>query len=104
MPPPSSPSIPSPSRNKTIHRDSTIPRTNVQEIIPDRRHPRNRKTFEGNQTNRRLISFKVSGRSFQGRFLAMPPAWVELSKKQPIETKAVESLKEIEVAVGPIPF
>jgi hypothetical protein len=37
--------------------------------------------------------FEVSGRSFQGRFFAGPPAWVELTKKQFIETKAVESLK-----------
>jgi hypothetical protein len=54
-------------------------------------------TFEGNQSNRRLISFKVSGRSFQYRtaFFTTSPVWVELVKKQPIETKAVESLKEI---------
>jgi hypothetical protein len=52
-------------------------------------------TFGENQTNRRLISFNVSGRSFQKRFFAMSPVWVEWTKKQPIETKAVESLKEI---------
>ncbi|MDR1611304.1 MAG: hypothetical protein LBT97_00810, partial [Planctomycetota bacterium] len=52
-------------------------------------------TFEGNQTNRCLISFKVSGHSFQPRFFATSRVWVELTKKQPIETKAVESLKEI---------
>jgi hypothetical protein len=42
-----------------------------------------------------LISFKILGRSFQSRFFAMSPTWVELTKKQPIETKAVGSLKEI---------
>ncbi|MDR1613184.1 MAG: hypothetical protein LBT97_10460, partial [Planctomycetota bacterium] len=51
--------------------------------------------FEGNQTNRCLISFKVSGRSFQPRFFATSQVWVELTKEQPIETKAVESLKGI---------
>jgi hypothetical protein len=52
-------------------------------------------TFKENQTNRCLISFKVSGHSFQLRFFATSRVWVELTKKQPIETKAVESLKEI---------
>jgi hypothetical protein len=60
--------------------------------IPGRGYPW---TFEGNQTNRCLISFKVSGRSFQLRFFAMSRVWVELTKKQPIEAKAVEFLKEI---------
>jgi hypothetical protein len=41
-------------------------------------------TFEGNQTNRCLISFKVSGHSFQRRFFAPSPVWVELTKNQPI--------------------
>jgi hypothetical protein len=48
-------------------------------------------TFKGNQSNRRLVSFEVSGRSFQNRFFAMSPARVELTKKQPVETKAAES-------------
>jgi hypothetical protein len=49
------------------------------------------RTFGGNQSEVRLISSKVSGRSLQRRFFAMSPAWVELTKKQLIETKAVES-------------
>jgi hypothetical protein len=52
-------------------------------------------TFEGNQTNRRLISFKVSGSSFQSRFFCNVAGLGRVDEKQPIETKSVESLKEI---------
>jgi hypothetical protein len=58
-------------------------------------------TFEGNQSDRRLISFTVSGRSFQSRFFPMSPAWVELTKKQSVETKAVESLSGLLEKIGP---
>jgi hypothetical protein len=50
-------------------------------------------TFEGNQTTRRLISFKVSGRSFQGRFFARSPAWVELTKKPQTSLKRKAKFK-----------
>ncbi|MDR1611495.1 MAG: hypothetical protein LBT97_01800, partial [Planctomycetota bacterium] len=38
---------------------------------------------------------KFQGVRFNHAFLATSRVWVELTKKQPIETKAVESLKEI---------
>jgi hypothetical protein len=42
-------------------------------------------TFEGNQSNRRLIFFKVSGHSFQRRFFATSPVWVEVTKSGHLE-------------------
>jgi hypothetical protein len=37
------------------------------------------------QTNHRLISFKVSGRSFPRRFFATPQGWAGLTKNNPLE-------------------
>jgi hypothetical protein len=63
-----------------------------QSAKPERRHPASGApefeasaclwTFEENQTNLCLISFKVSGRSFQLRFFfATSQVWAELTKK-----------------------
>jgi hypothetical protein len=38
---------------------------------------------------------KFQGVRFRAVFLAISPAWVALTKKQTVETKAAESLKEI---------
>ncbi|MDR1612210.1 MAG: hypothetical protein LBT97_05430, partial [Planctomycetota bacterium] len=51
--------------------------------------------FEENQSNLRLIFFKVSGRSSQRRFFCDVAGSGRVDGKQPIETKTVESLKEI---------